>query len=106
MARTAPALSLSLDRARAFWHRKQGLAEPGKGSIEEVVASTSWPRTLGGVDVYLAIRARMPGLHRQELDEAVAQSRIQVIPAVRGCIYVVPRTQVPLVLRFAEDQAR
>lgn len=106
MARTAPALNLSLDRARAFWHRRQGLAEPGQGSIEEIVAATSWPRTLGGVDVYLAIRARIPGLRRQELDEAVAQSRIQVIPAVRGCIYVVPRAQVPLVLRFAEDQSR
>ncbi|KFE70306.1 DNA glycosylase AlkZ-like family protein [Hyalangium minutum] len=109
MARTkpaAPAVSVSLEQARAFWHRRQGLAEPGKGSIEETLAATSWPRTLGGVDVYLAVRARLPGLRRQDLDEAVAQSRIQVIPAVRGCIYVVPRAQVPLVLRIAEDQAR
>ncbi len=107
MARTtAPALRLSLDRARAFWHQRQGLAEPGKGSIEEIVAATSWPRTLGGVDVYLAVRARLPGMRRQDLDEAVAQSRLQVIPAVRGCIYLVPRSQVPLVLRVAEDQAR
>jgi hypothetical protein len=108
MARTtpAPSLRISLDRARAHWHRRQGLAEPGKGSLEEIVAATSWPRTLGGVDVYLAVRARLPSLRRQELDEAVAQSRLQVIPAVRGCIYLVPRTQVPLVLRIAEDQAR
>ena len=109
MARAKPAsaaVSISLERARAFWHRRQGLAEPGKGSIEEILAATSWPRTLGGVDVYLAVRARIPGLRRQELDEAVAQSRLQVIPAVRGCIYLVPRAQVPLVLRIAEDQAR
>jgi hypothetical protein len=109
MARTAPAaaaVKISLERARAFWHRKQGLAEPGKGNLEDFLAATSWPRTLGGVDVYLAMRARMPGMRRQEMDEAVAQSRLQVIPAVRGCIYVVPRPQVPLVLRIAEDQAR
>ncbi|MDY7231570.1 DNA glycosylase AlkZ-like family protein [Hyalangium rubrum] len=106
MARSTPALTLTLDRARGHWHRRQGLAEPGKGSLEEIVASTSWPRTLGGVDVYLAVRARLPSLRRQDLDEAVAQSRLQVIPAVRGCIYLVPRAQVPLVLRFAEDQSR
>jgi hypothetical protein len=107
MGRTAtPALRITLERARAHWHRQQGLAEPGKGSLEEIVAATSWPRTLGGVDVYIAVRARVPSLRRQELDEAVTQSRLQVIPAVRGCIYLVPRTQVPLMLRFAEDQAR
>jgi Winged helix DNA-binding domain len=106
MARSTPALTLSLDRARAHWHRKQGLAEPLPGSLEEVVAATGWPRTLGGVDVYLAVRARVPGLKRQQLDEAVAQSRLQVIPAVRGCIYLVPRAEVPLVLRLAEEQHR
>jgi hypothetical protein len=103
---TAPALTLSLERARAHWHRKQGLAEPLPGSIEEVVAATGWPRTLGGVDVYLAMRARVPGMKRQQLDEAVEQSRLQVIPAVRGCIYLVPRPEVPLVLRIAEEQHR
>jgi hypothetical protein len=109
MARTAPAetaVKIPLERARAFWHRRQGLAEPGKGNLEDFLAATSWPRTLGGVDVYLAVRARMPGMRRQQMDEAVAQSRLQVIPAVRGCIYLVPRPQVPLVLRIAEDQAR
>ncbi|HEX8439111.1 DNA glycosylase AlkZ-like family protein [Archangium sp.] len=107
MARgTPPALSVSLDRARAHWHRKQGLAEPLSGSVEEVVAATCWPRTLGGVDVYLAVRARVPGLKREQLDEAVAQSRLQVIPAVRGCIYLVPRAEVPLMLRIAEEQHR
>jgi hypothetical protein len=107
MARgTTPALTVSLDRARAHWHRKQGLAEPLSGSLEEVVAATGWPRTLGGVDVYLAVRARVPGFKRAWLDEAVEQSRLQVIPAVRGCIYLVPRAEVPLVLRIAEEQYR
>jgi hypothetical protein len=105
MARApTPALTLSLDRARAHWHRRQGLTEPVSGTLEEVVAATGWPRTLGGADVYLAVRARVPGLSRKQLDEAVAQSRLQVTPAVRGCIYLVPRAEVPLVLRVAEEQ--
>ncbi|REG29453.1 winged helix DNA-binding protein [Archangium gephyra] len=103
---TPPVLTLSLERVRAHWHRKQGLAEPLRTSVEEVVASTGWLRTLGGVDAYLAARARVPGLKRQQLDEAVAQSRLQVVPAVRGCMYLVPRPEVPLVLRIAEEQHR
>lgn len=103
MPRTEPALRIDLSRARAHWHRRQGLAEPVQGSIEEVVAATGWPRTLGGVDVYLAVRARVPGMRRRDLDEAVEQSRLQVVPAVRGCIYVVPRSHVALVLRVAEE---
>jgi hypothetical protein len=105
MARTpAPALTLSLDRVRAHWHRRQGLTEPVSGTLEEVVSATGWPRTLGGADVYLAVRARVPGLSRRQLEEAVEQSRLQVTPAVRGCIYLVPRAEMPLVLRVAEEQ--
>jgi hypothetical protein len=103
---TTPALRLTLERARAHWHRRQGLAEPGQGAVEDVVAATGWPRTLGGVDVYLALRARLPGLRREALDAAVEQSRLQVIPAVRGCIYLVPRAHVPLMLRIAEALGR
>lgn len=106
MTRSEPALRIDLDRARAHWHRRHGLGEPVKGKLEDVVAATGWPRTLGGVDVYLAVRARVPGMSRRDLDEAVEQSRLQVIPAVRGCIYLVPRSLVPLVLRVAEEQQR
>ncbi|MCY1082136.1 DNA glycosylase AlkZ-like family protein [Archangium lansingense] len=108
MARSTitPALTVSLERVRAHWHRKQGLDEPIQASVEEVVAATGWLRTLGGVDAYLAMRARVPGMKRRQLDEAVEQSRLQVIPAVRGCIYLVPRPEVPLVLRIAEEQHR
>lgn len=100
------ALTLDLERARAHWLARQGLATPVKGTIEEVLARTSWGRTLGGVDVYLAVRARIPALRRKDLDAAVEASRIQVIPAVRGCIYLVPRAHVPLALRVAEELAR
>src|SRR5262245_23148738 len=103
--RTGP-LKITLDRARAHWHARQGLATPVKGKVEEVGAATGWPRTLGGSDVYLAVRARVPGLKRRVLDDAVQASRLQVIPAVRGCIYLVPRAEVPLLLRVAEEQYR
>ncbi len=97
---------ITLDRARAHWLRAQGLAEPLKGSLEEVVAATGWVRTLGGADVYLAVRARVPGMRREHLDAAVEANSLQVIPAVRGCIYMVPRADAPLVLRVAEEAYR
>jgi hypothetical protein len=106
MPRPTTALRVDLDRARAHWHQRQGLAEPRKGPLEEIVAATGWPRTLGGVDLYLAIRARAPGMRRSDLDEAVEQSRLQVIPAMRGCIYLVPRASVPLMLRIADELTR
>ncbi len=96
----------TLDRARVHWLRTQGLAEPLEGSLEDVVAATGWVRTLGGADVYLAVRARVPGLKRADLDAAADASRLQVIPAVRGCIYLVPRADVPLVMRVAEEAYR
>jgi hypothetical protein len=103
---TSPALTIDLGRARAHWHRRQGLAEPVGGAVDAVVAATGWPRTLGGSDVYLAVRARVPGMPRQALDEAVQTGKLQVVPAVRGCIYLVPRAEVPLVMRVAEEQYR
>ncbi|WP_426754017.1 DNA glycosylase AlkZ-like family protein [Myxococcus sp. Y35] len=111
MARKAAASAdsaprITLDRARVHWLRTQGLAAPLKGSLEEVVAATGWVRTLGGADVYLAVRARVPGMRRADLDAAAEASRLQVIPAVRGCIYLVPRSDVPLVLRVAEEAYR
>jgi hypothetical protein len=103
-ARPATA-KVSLSQARAFWQARQGLDEPKKSSLEEAVASTGWLRTLGGVDVYLAMRARVPSMKQSDLEDAVEKSRLQVVPAVRGCIYLVPRAQVPLVMRVAEDSS-
>lgn len=106
MPKTAPALKVSLEDARRSWYRKQGLAAPVDGGPAEVVSSTGWPRTLGGVDVYLAVRARIPGMKRAELDGAVASGKLRVLPAVRGCMYLVPSSHAAVVLRFAEEQYR
>lgn len=66
----APALGLRLAQARAHWVRCQGLDAPVGGPIEEVVARTGWVRTLGGVDVYLATFARVPGMTQADLERA------------------------------------
>src|SRR5687768_904400 len=82
--------SLTLDQARALWWHKQGLAGTTKGSVASVVGSTGWLRTLGGTDAYLAARARKPKLKRADLDAALVSGALRVVPAARGCIYVVP----------------
>jgi len=106
MPATPPALTVELSRARAFWYRQQGLAAPVADTPHEVVKQTGWVRTLGGIDAYLAISARCPGLTRAAVDEAVASGKLAVTPAVRGCIYLVPQEDLGLVMRFAESLSR
>ena len=75
------------------------------GSVT-TVAGTGWARTLGGIDVYLAVRARAPHLSRTALDETVREGALRVVPAVRGCIYLVPEPDVALVMALAADLSR
>jgi hypothetical protein len=72
------------------------------GALEE----TGFVRTLGGVDVYIAVRARVPGLRRDDLDGTVEAQQAQIIPAARGCMYLVPRRDVPISLRVASLLSR
>ena len=102
----APDLHVTLEKARAFWHARQGLARPVAGDPAEVLARTGWGRTLGGVDVYFAVRARLPGLTREALDGAVTRDELRVVPAVRGCIYLVPERDVGLAMALAADLSR
>ena len=106
MEAMAISTTIPLARARAHWHLRAGLAAPLSGEPDEVIARTGWVRTLGGADVYLATRARVPGLARATLDALVAASRLRVIPAVRGCIYLVPAEHAPLALAVAADAWR
>lgn len=99
-------MRVTLEAARSWWTRKQGLAAPQEGPLEDVVARTGWLRTLGGADVYLALRARVPGTPRKDLDAACEAHRLQVLPAVRSCIYLVPRAHAALALRQAESTWR
>ncbi len=106
MVAPSPALTIDLPRARAHWALRQGLSAVLKAPLDTLLAATGWPRTLGGADVYLAVRARARWTSRSALDAAVTESAVQVVPAVRGCIHLVPRVHVPLALRIAEEQAR
>ena len=82
--------SLSLAQSRALWWQKQALAGSGKGTLASLIGNSGWLRTLGGVDIYLAARARRPGMKRAELDAVMTSGELRVVPAARGCIYVVP----------------
>ncbi len=106
MAAPKPDLRLPLDRARKIFLAAQGLPARGGRPPARLLEDTGFVRTLGGVDVYIAVRARRPGLRREDLDTAVAEQAAQVVPSVRGCIYLVPRRDVPLALRVAELLSR
>jgi Winged helix DNA-binding domain len=81
----------TLAQARALWWQKQAIGDATReGSVAAVLGETGWLRTLGGSDVYIAARARRPGLARGELDAAVDAGELRVVPAARGCIYLVP----------------
>jgi len=74
--------------------------------VATVLERHGFVRTLGGMDVYLALRARVPGLTRAGADTATGQSLAQISPTVRGCIYLVARQHAGLSLRIAELLSR
>ncbi len=92
---------ISITEFRQILIASQLLGNASRLGMAEVVEQASPIRTLGGVDVYLAIRARIPDFKRDQLDQAVEQRMVQVIPAARGCIYLVAKPDVPCALRFA-----
>lgn len=57
-------------------------------SLSQLVRATGLHRTLGGVDVYLALRARMPSFRAEDLHAALLDGTLTVGPTVRGCIYL------------------
>lgn len=93
-------------------------AKAGKARVQAVanaIERHGLVRTLGGMDVYLALRARVGGMTRKDADSATESGLVQVTPAVRGCIYLAARRQSGSCLRLAEalsakrqetDQAR
>lgn len=106
-ARTpAPARTLTLPEARARWAHAQGLVTPAAADPQAVVAATGWLRTLGGVDAYLALAARLPGVSRARIDADVAAGRLRIATAARGCVYLIPEQHRGLALALAEKLQR
>jgi winged helix DNA-binding protein len=82
--------TMTLAQARAVWWQKQALSGMAVGPIAAVLGGSGWLRTLGGIDVYLAARARRPNIGRSDLDAAIVDGSLRVMPAARSCMYVVP----------------
>ena len=103
--KASPDLKLTLEQARTAWHARQHLAAPMDTDPATLLEHTGWARTLGGADVYFALRARARELRRADIDTAVASGEVRVVPAVRGCIYLGPARHVDLVMALAADLA-
>lgn len=95
----------TLKRARAVWASRQCLTRRADTAREAAVRG-GWPRTLGGVEAYLALAARCASVTVAGVHDAVLAGELRVTPAVRGCIYLVPRDHAPLALAVSEEQAR
>lgn len=97
---------LTIPNARAIAQHCQSLAARGVGDPAAVVEGSGWLRTLGGIEAYIALHNRAEGMTRARVDAALASGAIRVMPAVRGCIYVVPERMVGVLLRLADHLSR
>jgi hypothetical protein len=95
-----------LPRLRAWWFGRQGLTT---GSAPKTVADgvrrAGWLTTSGGVNVYLSLRARMPGVSREAIDRAALDGVdvIEVPGAHARPPVLVPRDDMALALRLHRD---
>jgi hypothetical protein len=96
------AIRVTRDHARAAAIAAQALPQVQGATITSALESAGFLRTVGGVEAYLALRARVPGVTRAAVDAALASGEAAVVQAVRGCMYVVARRDVPLALAAAD----
>lgn len=94
-------LQVALSKAQAHWCNKQHI-DGDLRTPAEAIAQTGWLRTLGGIEAYLALRGRIADFVPADLDVALQSGDVQIVPAVRGCIYIVPRQDVPLAMQLAD----
>lgn len=96
-----PEIDLSINAARAVMVAAQELDGAPVSELIPVLERTGFVRTLGGVDVYLAVRARIPELSRADLEGAVERREAHVMPAARGCMYLVAKSHAAAALQLA-----
>src|SRR5688572_24290252 len=93
----------------------QNLPPAPKTNVKTVLEKSGFVRTLGGVEAYIALHARVPGLTRADVDHVIdsrgSDARTsgvdaQVLPAARGCMYVVPRREAAACLMLANELGR
>jgi hypothetical protein len=76
------------------------LLPPRSGvSIADVVERAGWIPSAGGTGPYLAFRARIPSLNRQDVDDTVFD-RLDILelPSVRDTAFLVPRADAGIAL--------
>jgi hypothetical protein len=98
----ATPVRVSVEQARLVAIAAQELGRAASARTGELLARTGFVRTLGGVEACLALFARAAGLRAADVHAAVERREAQVVPAVRGCMYLVAARHVPLCLRVAE----
>jgi hypothetical protein len=81
------------------WMERQLLPPRSNTSIVDVVDRGGWIPSAGGTGPYLAFRARIPSVTRQDVDDAVFK-RLDVLelPAVRDTAFLVPRADAGIAL--------
>jgi len=95
------ALTVDLNRVRGFWMQRQGLLGDAGPDAASTIRRCGWPRTLGGVDAYLSLWTRCPSVERATVDSALADDAgLWIVPAARGCIYIVPTDQVAMAVQL------
>jgi len=81
------------------WMERQLLPPRGGVSVADVVARAGWIPSAGGTGPYLAMRARIPSIARQDVDDAVfGRMEVLEIPSVRDTAFLVPRADAGLAL--------
>jgi hypothetical protein len=81
------------------WLERQLLPPRGGVSVADVIDRAGWIPSAGGTGPYLAIRARIPSIDRQDVDDSVF-GRLEVLelPGVRDTAFLVPRADAGLAL--------
>jgi hypothetical protein len=78
---------------------RQLLPPRGGVTVAEVVDRAGWIPSAGGTGPYLAIRARIPSITRQDIDYAVfGRMEVLELPSVRDTAFLVPRADAGLAL--------
>lgn len=87
---------MDVAKLRAWYSHRQGLDGRLEGSAAaRVIEETGWIRSVWSPTAYLGLHARA-GISRAAADAAVARLEIHELPVVRGCTYVLPKSDFAL----------
>ncbi len=95
-------LVFTIEQARAVAIAAQGL-DRSLGGVGGVLEQAGLVRTLGGIEAYLALCARDAEITPGAVHAAVESRAACVVPAARGCMYLVPARDVAACLVLADS---